>query len=78
MFYILRHGRTDWNEKNLCQGQIDVPLNTGGINEIEQICPLIADLNFSKIVSSPLLRAFESAKIIQKHTLFPLEIVKVP
>ena len=75
-FYFIRHGRTDWNEKQLCQGQIDIPLNQSGKNEIEQICPLLEELSFTKIITSPLSRAFQSAKIIQHHTGHQLEIVE--
>lgn len=75
-FYFIRHGRTDWNDKNLCQGQVNIPLNPIGINEIEQICPLISGLSFSRIVTSPLLRTLETARIIQKHTQRPIEILE--
>lgn len=74
-FFFVRHGRTDWNEKHLCQGQIDVPLNQLGKDEIEKLCPLISGLTFSKIVTSPLSRALESAKIIEQHVCRPLEIL---
>ena len=30
MFYILRHGRTDWNERHMLQGDVDIPLNETG------------------------------------------------
>ena len=30
MFYILRHGRTDWNEEHKLQGEVDIPLNETG------------------------------------------------
>lgn len=26
-FWYLRHGETDWNARNLSQGNVDVPLN---------------------------------------------------
>ena len=75
-FYFVRHGKTDWNEKSLCQGQVDVPLNEKGRKEIEDLCPLLFSLQFSKIWSSPLKRALESAQIIQNHSSVPLEILE--
>ena len=27
MLYIMRHGRTDWNERHKLQGRTDIPLN---------------------------------------------------
>ena len=28
--YIMRHGKTDWNEKHKIQGRTDIPLNDEG------------------------------------------------
>lgn len=30
MLYIMRHGRTDWNERHKLQGRTDIPLNANG------------------------------------------------
>ena len=30
MLYIMRHGRTDWNEMYKLQGSVDIPLNDTG------------------------------------------------
>ena len=30
MLYIMRHGRTDWNERKKLQGRTDIPLNDVG------------------------------------------------
>ncbi|MGB7127969.1 MAG: histidine phosphatase family protein [Candidatus Rhabdochlamydia sp.] len=74
-FYFVRHGKTDWNKQNLCQGQIDIPLNQSGIEEIEQLSSLLITLPFSKIFTSPLLRALQSAQIIQKYCSLPIEVI---
>lgn len=74
-FYFLRHGKTDWNNKNLCQGQTDIPLNDEGRKEIELICSLLSKLSFSKIITSPLLRAFQTAEIVQKYFSFPIQTI---
>lgn len=74
-FYFIRHGKTDWNDRQLCQGQTDVPLNQSGVDEIKAFCPLIQKLPFKRVVTSPLQRALQTAKIIQDETQLPLEVI---
>jgi len=31
VLYLVRHGQTDWNKENRCQGRIDTELNSEGI-----------------------------------------------
>lgn len=33
--YLMRHGETDYNQKGLIQGRLDVPLNQNGIHLAE-------------------------------------------
>lgn len=62
--YIIRHGETDYNKKRLLQGQSDIPLNEYG-RELAQItAKALSKMSFDKIYSSPLIRAFETAKIL--------------
>jgi probable phosphoglycerate mutase len=75
-FYFLRHGKTDWNSKQLCQGQKDIPLNFEGKEEVKKICPLAATLPFDRIITSPLSRALETGSIIQRYTRHPLIVVE--
>ena len=35
MLYIMRHGKTDWNEQHKLQGRTDIPLNDDGIKMAE-------------------------------------------
>ncbi len=65
--YLVRHGRTDWNEKNLVQGHTDIPLNTEGEREAEELAKELNSLKFDKVFSSDLLRARKTAEIIAKE-----------
>ena len=63
-FYLLRHGQTDSNLSGIIQGQsIDVPLNEEGIEQSQKIAELLKG-HVSRIISSDLLRAYQTARII--------------
>ncbi len=62
--YIVRHGKTDWNVKELLQGTTDIELSEEGI---EQAKELAGKLDLSKIdicFCSPLKRARQTADIL--------------
>lgn len=61
---VTRHGETDWNVAQILQGWIDVPLNELGRRQAYELADALADSGFSRIVSSPLRRASETAEII--------------
>ncbi len=64
MIYIVRHGETDWNKKGIYQGHADIPLNKLGIAQAKEVRDKLKDIEFDIVFSSPLKRAFETAKII--------------
>ena len=64
MIYIVRHGQTDWNKIGKNQGQTDIPLNEVGISQAYEVKEKLKDIKFDIVFSSPLKRAFETAKII--------------
>ncbi len=64
MLYVVRHGQTDWNLKNKIQGQADIPLNKLGKKQAYDLQVLLKDISFQYVISSPLLRAKETAKIL--------------
>jgi probable phosphoglycerate mutase len=71
-FYFIRHGETDWNHKNIIMGQADIPLNEVGKQQAREASENFLKINFSNIYSSPLLRAHQTAEILnedQKHSL---------
>ena len=64
MLYIMRHGRTDWNEKHKLQGRTDIPLNEDGRQMARKAAAECRDLHFDVCYCSPLVRARETAEIL--------------
>ena len=61
---LVRHGQTDYNKADLIQGQEkDIPLNDEGRRQV-QLTARGIPLEVSRIISSPLKRAFQTAEII--------------
>ena len=63
MLYIMRHGKTDWNQLWKIQGRTDIPLNDVGRKMAEEARELYKDVNFDVCYCSPLIRAKETAEI---------------
>ena len=64
---LIRHGQTDWNKKFLIQGRENNPLNEEGIIQAYVTANLLLnnDSNWDVIISSPLIRAVQTAEIIK-------------
>ena len=63
-FICLRHGATDWNRQGLFQGRTDNPLNDDGIAQAHAAAEKLRAIELGHVVSSPLLRAVQTAEII--------------
>lgn len=65
MIYIIRHGQTELNKKNLLQGRSDEPLNAEGCLQAEQLKSFFEaeGITFTQVFTSPLIRAVQTAKI---------------
>ncbi|MDG4655811.1 histidine phosphatase family protein [Ectobacillus antri] len=68
---LVRHGQTDWNFKQIIQGREDIPLNTVGKKQAEQSASFLSQEKWDVIISSPLLRAKETASLIQNAAGIP-------
>lgn len=62
--YLVRHGQTDWNLQRRYQGIEDIPLNKTGMEQAQICAECLKSISFAAIYSSPLKRAFDTARII--------------
>lgn len=72
LFGLVRHGQTDYNLQNLFQGSSDIPLNDTGREQAHHALDHAADIAWDVVVSSPLLRARQTAEIIATDHHLPL------
>lgn len=63
-FYFVRHGETDWNKESRLQGWTDIPLNPTGRSQAEKAAATISNLPVDLLVASPLIRAHQTAEIL--------------
>jgi probable phosphoglycerate mutase len=64
---LIRHGETDWNLAKRIQGTTDIPLNDTGRAQAADTADRLADEEWDAIVTSPLGRARETARIIAER-----------
>lgn len=62
--YFVRHGQTDWNRDKKIMGHADIPLNDSGREQARETRNILGSVHFSAILTSPLVRARETADII--------------
>ncbi|KHD17078.1 histidine phosphatase family protein [Clostridium butyricum] len=60
---LIRHGETEWNILGKFQGSTDIPLSNEGIRQAFMLKERLKS-DFDYIFSSPLKRAYETAKIL--------------
>ena len=61
IIYLIRHGKTEWNNQFRYQGATDVPLNDEGRSQAERAALRFAGAGLDAVFSSPLQRARETA-----------------
>lgn len=64
--YIIRHGQTDWNKQNKLQSYSDIPLNETGMQQAQNTSKFLQNEQIDFIITSPLIRAQQTAIIINK------------
>lgn len=75
MIYIIRHGQTDLNVKQVLQGRSDYPLNAAGLAQAEEVAGHFRawNITFDRVYSSPLQRAVQTANCIAKDAELLIE-----
>ena len=63
-----RHGETDLNRQQRYQGSTDTHLNESGIAQAEALVRALDDHPLDALVSSPLKRALQTARIVAAQT----------
>ena len=61
--WVVRHGETPWSAAGRHTGWTDIALTEAGRDEARSLGPRLAGQSFDAVVSSPLSRALETARI---------------
>ncbi|MCL1818707.1 MAG: histidine phosphatase family protein [Spirochaetaceae bacterium] len=63
-FFLLRHGKSEGNAKDIVQGHMDYPLSEEGKEQAKKTADHLADKNIRAVLCSPLSRAAQTAAIV--------------
>lgn len=74
---LVRHGQTDSNKNKKYLGWTDVELNKCGIDQAQQVRDKLKYVDFDIVISSPLKRASETAKIISENIIYDSELKEI-
>lgn len=72
---ILRHGETDYNRQGRYQGSTDTELNEEGLIQARQAAVDLKQTPIDRIISSPLKRALDTARIIAEAAEVEVETI---
>jgi broad specificity phosphatase PhoE len=64
LIYMIRHGRTDWNDARRIMGREQVPLNEAGRKMVEAVAGQLAGEGISAVYTGTLARTRETAEIL--------------
>jgi len=68
LYYLIRHGETEWNAENRMCGRSDIPLSEAGRRQAEALAKRLKLIPLAAVYSSPLKRALETAQLISEVT----------
>jgi len=65
---LVRHGETTGNSSVRLYGATDIPLSDAGRAQMRCVAALLSGETFDRVISSPLVRSVESARIVSGGT----------
>ena len=65
--YVMRHGKTIWNEKGITQGRSNNHLSKSGVEKTKQVAKEYANVKFDLIICSPLFRTVQTANLMNVY-----------
>lgn len=71
----MRHAPTEWNERGLVMGQVDIPLSARGLRQAEEALGLLKGLEIDMVYSSPMSRCVQTANILASGLKLPMVTV---
>jgi broad specificity phosphatase PhoE len=71
--YLIRHGETEWSRAKRHSGHTDLDLMETGVQQAIALRPVLADINFDLVLTSPLLRARRTADMAGFADRYELE-----
>jgi probable phosphoglycerate mutase len=72
VFYIFRHGETDWNKERRCQGHTNTSLNAKGLRQAKLLASVLKEVPLEIIISSDLERANKTGFTVSEIKKIPL------
>jgi probable phosphoglycerate mutase len=66
ILYVVRHGESVFNIEGRYGGIIDIPLTPKGLEQAKQLAEKLNEINFEIIITSSLMRARQTAEIINE------------
>ncbi len=73
---VVRHGQTDFNAQRRYQGAIDIALNATGVRQAEALAQRLSANEIDAIISSPLERALQTARIIAQTLSCDVQVME--
>jgi broad specificity phosphatase PhoE len=71
--YLIRHGETEWSASGQHTGRTDIPLTAHGADEARELASSLRGIDFSRVLTSPRLRARHTSELTGLGTVAEIE-----